>query len=727
MGGMSRALRCSLTTVAACFFAALAISSASAASSETAVGYWSFRPPVEHEPPATKTAWARNPVDAFVWQGLREHGLQPSPQARKERLLRRVWLDLTGLPPTPEQAEAFLSDPSPLAYERLVDSLLASPHYGERWAQKWLDVVRFADTDGFERDGYREHGWRYRDYVVSAFNSDKPFDRFVLEQVAGDELFPDTEEALVATGFHGAGPRHVTSGNQDKDEARQEVLTEMAIGVGQALIGLTVQCARCHDHKFDPISQEEYYRLESFFGATELKEVPTASEDEIAAQEQATAEHEARVEPLKARLKEIEAPFNAQVRARKQAALEPDHAAALEIPEDERTEEQERLAKEANSQIKPVWYEIVPLMPPETKRRRAELRQRLHALELHRPDPPAAAFAVANLAEPPPIHVLQGGDYRRKGKAVSPGFLQAVGTLGVDAPSSGTGRRSALARWLTSDQNPLLARVMVNRIWEFRMGQGLMADPNNFGLLGGMPTHPELLDTLALRFSRQGWSVKAMDRLIVLSSAYRQSAEIDPRRAESDPDNRWYWRAHRRRLSGEAIRDSALAASGRLNRSLTGKPVRIPIEREVYDLIFTEAEPDNLWPVTPDRHQHDRRSLYLLNKRTVRLPFLANFDQPDTMTSCSVRPTSTHALQSLSLLNSDFMQDQSHSLADRILRHCGESDTDCQIRRAFELTLARPPSAAEHGLAGDFLRSRPHSLRDFALALLNRNEFVYRP
>ena len=385
-------------------------------------------------------------------------------------MLRRVWLDLTGLPPTPEQAEAFLSDPSPLAYERLVDSLLASPHYGERWAQKWLDVVRFADTDGFERDGYREHGWRYRDYVVRAFNSDKPFDAFVLEQVAGDELFPDSEEALVATGFHGAGPRHVTSGNQDKEEARQEVLTEMAIGVGQALIGLTVQCARCHDHKFDPISQEEYYRLESFFGATELKEVPTASEDAIAAQEQATAEHEARVEPLKARLKEIEAPFNAQVRDRKRAALESDHAAALEIPEDERTEEQERLAKEANSQIKPVWYEIVPLMPPEIKRQRAELRQRLHALELHRPDPPAAAFAVANLAEPPPIHVLQGGDYRRKGKAVSPGFLQAVGTLGVDAPSSGTGRRSALARWLTSDQNPLLARVMVNRIWEFPHG-----------------------------------------------------------------------------------------------------------------------------------------------------------------------------------------------------------------------------------------------------------------
>ena len=728
MGLVGRALAESLATVAVCLGASLGLAPLNAAdSSEPSSEYWSFRPPTRPEPAAVRTAWASNPIDAFVRQGLREHGLRPSPEASKERLLRRVCLDLTGLPPTPEQAASFLSDPSPHAYERLVDSLLASPHYGERWAQKWLDVVRFADTDGFERDGYREHGWRYRDYVVGAFNSDKSYDRFVREQVAGDELFPTSNESLVATGFHGAGPRHVISGNQDKEEARQEVLTEMALGVGQGLLGLTVQCARCHDHKFDPISQEDYYRLESFFGATELKDLPIASEEEVAAQEKAVAEHEAQVEPLKAQLKEIEEPFNAQVRERKRAALEPAFAAALEVAEDDRTEEQARLAKEAESQISPVWYEIVPLMPQDTRRHRAALRQQLHALELHRPDPPAAAFAVANLEEVQPSHVLQGGDYRRKGKAVTPGFPQAVGTLGLEAPSAGPGRRSALARWLTSERNPLVARVMVNRIWEFRMGRGLMQDPNNFGLLGGMPTHPQLLDALALRFASEGWSVKAIDRLIVLSSAYRQSSEIDPKQSAIDPDNRWYWRAHRRRLSGEAIRDSALAASGRLNRSLAGRPVRIPIEREVYDLIFTEAEPDNLWPVTPDRHQHDRRSLYLLNKRTVRLPFLANFDQPDTMTSCSVRQTSTHALQSLSLLNSDFMQDQSRSLAGRILRHCGESDTDCQVSRAFEFALARQPSAAERALAGSFLRSGSHALDDFALVLLNRNEFVYRP
>ncbi len=728
MGGVDRSLKGSLIAYALLVGVSSGLPSAIAASSsEPSVKYWSFRPPVEREQPAAETAWAGNPVDAFIWQGLQTQGLEPSLQASKERLLRRVWLDLTGLPPTPDQAAAFLSDPSPHAYERLVDSLLASPHYGERWAQKWLDVVRFADTDGFERDGYREHGWRYRDYVVHAFNSDRPYNRFVQEQVAGDELFPADAESLVATGFHGAGPRHVTSGNQDKQEARQEVLTEMAIGVGQALLGLTVQCARCHDHKFDPISQEEYYRLESFFGATELKDVPIASEDEIAAQERAIEEHKAQIEPLKAKLEAIEKPFKDQVRERKRAALGPAHAAALEIAEDDRTEEQERLAKEAKSQISPVWYEIVPLMPRDTQQRRSALRQQLHALELHRPDPPAAAFAVTNLEEVPTSHVLQGGDYRRKGRAVTPGFLQTVGALGVEAPSSGAGRRSALARWLTAEANPLLARVMVNRIWEFRMGRGLVADPNNFGLLGGLPTHPQLLDALALRFVREGWSVKAIDRLIVLSSAYRQSSEIDPRQADIDPDNLWYWRAHRRRLSGEAIRDSALAASGRLNRSLTGKPVRIPIEREVYDLIFTEAEPDNLWPVTPDRHQHDRRSLYLLNKRTVRLPFLANFDQPDTMTSCSVRQTSTHALQSLSLLNSDFMQDQSRSLARRIVQDCGESDADCQVRRGFELTLARRPTPTEHGLASDFLRAGSHALQDFALALLNRNEFVYRP
>ncbi len=689
--------------------------------------YWAFRPPARAPAPTAGSPWARTALDALVWAGLQSGGLGPSPEAAPERLLRRVCLDLTGLPPAPAQAAAFLEDPSSLAYERLVDSLLASPHYGERWAQKWLDVVRFADTDGFERDGYREHGWRYRDYVVRSFNEDKPFNRFVREQVAGDELYPGDESALLATGFHGAGPRHVTSGNQDKAEARQEVVTEMALGVGQAMLGLTVQCARCHDHKFDPITQEDYYRLEAFFGATELKDVPIATVDETEAYEASVKEHEALLKPIQDRLKAIEAPFNERVRARKRAALEPRHAKALEVSEDRRDEEQARLAKEADSQVKPVWYEIVPLMPPAVRDRRAALRQRMHELELRKPPPPRAAFAVENMDEAPGTFILGGGDYRRKGDPVTPGFPAVLGSLGVDVPDGPSGRRAALAMWLTDDRHPLTARVMANRIWEYRMGRGLVSDPNNFGLLGGLPTHPALLDELGARFVREGWSVKAMDRAIALSSAYRQSAAVDPAKAAADPDNSRYWRAHRRRLSGEAIRDSALAASGRLNRSVGGRPVRIPIEQEVYDLIFTEAEPDNLWPVTPDLAQHDRRSLYLLNKRTVRLPFLANFDQPDTMTSCSVRQTSTHALQSLSLLNSDLMQDQSRTLARRLRRDCASSGAACLVPRAYELTLARRPTAEEERLASAFLASRPEGLRDFSLALLNRNEFVYRP
>lgn len=693
------------------------------------VGYWAFSAPAPSAAPPVADSWVRGPVDAFIRHRLQERALRPSPQASRERLARRVSLDLTGLPPTREQMLAFLADPSPDSYRRFVDSLLASPHYGERWAQKWLDVVRYADTNGFELDGYREHAWRYRDYVVRSFNQDKPFDRFVCEQVAGDELFPGDEEALIATGFHAAGPRHMVGGNQDKEEARQEVLTEMVLGVGQALLGLTVQCARCHDHKFDPITQKDYYRLAAFFAGSDLEDAVLATAAEQERSETLRAAHEQRLAPIKQRLDELEAPFREQARERKRQQLGPEHAAALATPEDRRSEKQERLAKEANSQIKPAWYEVLPLIPPEVKETRTALRDQMHALDLVKPAPPRTALAVKNTATAEPTHVLLGGDHRRKGDSVAAGFLSSIGSLGFTVPDGAAGRRAALAKWLTDAAHPLVARVMVNRVWEFRMGRGLVRDPNNFGLLGGLPTHPGLLDALAARFVEEGWSIKSIDRLIVLSSAYRQAADIDPEKAAADPGNELYWRASRRRLSAESIRDSALAASGRLNRALAGRPVRIPIEPEVYDLIFTEAEPDNLWPVTPDRREHDRRSLYLLNKRTVRLPFLANFDQPDTMTSCSVRSTSTHALQSLSLLNSDFMQVQARSLAERLRRECGGGDPVCQIGSLFRITLARDPTPAEQRLAKGFLASSPSAdrLQDLSLAILNRNEFVYRP
>ena len=656
---------------------------------EAGRNYWAFQPPAKLSPPPAASAWVRTDVDAYIFRQLSAKGLQPSPQLGKERLLRRVYLDLIGLPPTPEEAAAFLDDRSPRAYENLVERLLASPHYGERWALKWLDVVRYADTNGFETDEYRAHAWRYRDYVVRSFNNDKPFDRFVQEQIAGDELFPGDTEPLIATGFHGAGPRHLVSGNQDKEEARQEVLTEMTLGVGQVFLALTVQCARCHDHKFDPIAQADYYRLQAFFAGAELKDLDTAPLDERAASDRAAAAHKTRLEPIEAQIEQIEKPFREQAIRLKTAKLDPHFREAFETPKERRSVEQERLAKEAEGQVKPMWYEVLALIPDDIKARRSELRRQMHAINLEQPDPAAAAFAVANQDEAPTTHILKIGDYRHKQGAVEPGFPSVLETFGIEVPENSAGRRAALARWLTVSDNPLPPRVMVNRIWEFRMGRGLVADPNNFGLLGGTPSHPELLDYLARRFVEFGWSVKAIDRMIILSNAYRQSSEMNEQNAVIDPDNRLYWRANRRRLEGEAIRDSILAASGRLNRSLGGKPVRIPIEPEIYDVIFTEAEPDNLWPVTPDESQHRRRSIYLLNRRTVRLPFLTNFDQPDTMTSCAVRSNSTHALQALTMLNSEFMQVESGALADRLQRDCAAGARDCVVELAYALTLAR--------------------------------------
>ena len=707
---------------------ACALLLAALAAAEPRSAYWAFQPPAEPSPPQAPSAWVRTPVDAFVLEKLAEAGLAPSPEASPEHLLRRVYLDLTGLPPTPEQAAAYLGDPSPRAYENLVESLIGSPQYGERWAQKWLDVVRYSDTNGFEGDRFREHAWRYRDYVVRAFQNDKPYDRFLQEQIAGDEMFPGDHDALIATGFLRLGPRHVVGGNQDKEELRQEVLTEIAQSVGSGVLGLTVHCARCHDHKFDPIPQADYYRLQAFFAPVELEDIPIASAAEQAAYEEAMKAHKARLEVVKQKLAELEEPYSDRVFEQNKQQLEPELLAVLEIPKEKLTPEQEILAANANKQAKPKWFEILPLLPPDVTALRTRLREEMHAIELEAPDPPAAAFAVKNTAEAPPLtHVLKIGDYRHKQEPVEAGFLEAVGPLGIEVPQTSDGRRTALAKWLTRPENPLTARVMANRIWEFRMGGSLVDDANNFGLLGGAnPSHPRLLDYLAERFADFGFSVQALDRLIVLSTAYRQAAQIDPAKAEKDPENKLYWRAERRRLDAEVIRDSILAASGELNREIGGKPVRIPIEPEIYDLIFTEGEPDNLWPVTPDRTQHNRRSLYLINKRTIRFPLLANFDQPDTMTSCAARPTSTHALQALSMLNSDFITAQSRAFARRLEKTCGEDQT-CQVDQAYALTLARTPTAEEKALAAGFFAEKETRLSDFCLALLNRNEFVYRP
>jgi hypothetical protein len=687
--------------------------------------YWAFKNPVRPEVPPVRDAWVRTPVDAFVLATLKEKRLAPAAPLAKDKLVRRLYLDLTGLPPTPEQVDQFLNDPWPEAYERLIDRLMNSPHYGERWGQKWLDVVRYADTNGYELDAYRPHAWRYRDYVIQSFNQDKPYDRFLKEQIAGDELYPGNHEALIATGFHRAGPIHLVGGNQDEEMNRQEVLTEMVAGVSSAFLGLTVGCARCHNHKFDPIPQSDYYRLQAVFAATEGKDLPIATGEEKAAYERALKEFEARRKPITGAINEIEKPYREQLRQEKKKKLEERHLRVLDIPKEQRTEEQKQLAKEAEGQLKLLWDEVVNALSPEDREKRAALRRQMHDLDYERPLPPPTAYAVANIGDPPPTHVLKVGDHRHKLDPVGPGVLRVIESGNSDLVDDPCSRRSALARWLASPDHPLTARVMVNRIWQTRMGTGLVATANDFGLLGARPSNPALLDWLATEFIARGWSVKAIDRLILLSSAYRQSTDHHEANAKIDPDNKYYWRMNSRRLEGEFIRDSVLAASGALNTKMGGPPVLVPIEKEIYDLIFTEDEPDNLWPTNRDQREHARRGLYLLNKRTVRLPMLANFDQPDAMTSCPQRPASTHALQALSLMNSSFMRDQAAVFAKRLETDCG-SDASCRVERAYRLALARAPRESEAVMARNFFSSGGR-WDDFCLAMLNRNEFVYVP
>ncbi|MEO8027476.1 MAG: DUF1549 and DUF1553 domain-containing protein [Bryobacteraceae bacterium] len=687
--------------------------------------WWSFQKPVRADIPKNPNAWVKTPVDAFLMDAMQAKGLFPSAPLEKEKLLRRVTLDLTGLPPTPEEADAFLRDRSPKAYEKLVDRLLGSVAYGERWALRWLDVVRYADTNGYEIDAERPHAWRYRDYVARSFNANKPYDRFLKEQIAGDELYPGDKDAFIATGFHRAGPIHLVAGNQDEEANRQEVLTEMAGAIGSTFLGMTVGCARCHNHKFDPILQADYYRLQAVFAATEGKDIPIASSEETASYDAAKKDYDARIKPIHDEIKAIERPYLIRLEDEKRAKLEAKYVEVLKVPEKERTAEQKALAHEAHERIEPTWDEVLNLVPPVEKARRTALRKRLHEIELTEPLPPPTAYAVANMDKAPPIHILKVGDVHMKLGVVEPGLLTVLTPPDAPFPNSVSGRRTALANWLASADHPLTARVMVNRIWQLRMGTGLVATPNDFGVLGSRPTNKTLLDWLATEFVAQGWSVKAIDRMIVTSSVYKQSADIDAAKAKIDPDNKLYWRMNRRRLEGEAIRDGVLAVAGNINLKVGGPPVRVPIEPEVYDLIFSEHEPDNLWPLLRDPHEYDRRSLYLLNKRTVRLPMLANFDQPDAMTSCPMRPTSTHALQALSMMNSDFMNDEAKRFSKRLESDCGK-DASCQVQRAYKLTLARKPSAAEVSMAVDFF-AHDGPLEDFCLAMLNRNEFVYVP
>jgi hypothetical protein len=697
---------------------------------------------------------------------------------------------LIGLPPTSEELADFLQDTRPDAYSRVVDRLLASPHYGERWAQHWLDVVRYAESNGFEADGERPHAWRYRDYVVASFNDDKPYDQFLTEQLAGDLLARgkeprENQTLFIASGFNRCGPVHLTSGNTDPEVNRQEVLTEMTATVGSAFLGLTIGCARCHNHKFDPISQADYYRLQAFFAAAQPRDLDIGSPRDKADFDRCSQELNGRIAPLRKKVADLDKPYEILLTQLKRTRLEPKYRDALDVDPKKRTPEQKKLAEQAQTLIKVTWDEIIEALSPEERAQRAVWRAEINALEARMPPPPAKAWTVADDDKAPPTYLLKRGDPKRKGAEVFPAFPRVPsvvrGQLSVAEETqtrlAGDGQRTTddgqpdkarlnrldLAHWLTRPDHPLTARVMVNRLWQHHFGQGLVATPNDFGLRGDPPSHPELLDWLACEMVDHGWSIKHLHRLMVLSNTYQQSSTSplpSPIRGglgsgpglRVDPGNRLLWRMNRRRLEGEALRDNVLAVTGSLNPKLGGPMVRVPLEPEVYELIFTEGEPDGLWPVNPDTREHTRRSLYLFAKRNVRLPLLEAFDRPDMVTSCPVRPISTFAPQALIMLNGSFMQKQSKVFASRLIRECGPSQ-DRQIERAYVLALGRSPRDGEVRMARDFLQEQAAllqdrlrarkpvgfppdlpdtidpaaaaALADFCLALLNRNEFVY--
>ena len=632
--------------------------------------HWAFQP--LRRPPVPEGT-SSHPIDRFIEAKLGD--VPKAPPAPPDVLLRRMALDLTGLPPRGEST---------------MEEMLASPRYGERWGRHWLDLARYAETDGFEHDAVRPHAWRYRDYVIKAFNEDKPFDRFVKEQVAGDELWPGEPEALVATGFNLLGPDMVDS--SDQAQRRLNTLSDMTDITASVFLGLTLGCARCHDHKFEPLSQKDYYKLMAFFTPAAFKrETPVPTPAERAA---CDAEMEKfRSDPKRLELDALEAPVREKLRGKKLLKLNDEMREALATPAEKRNVEQVNLVLETEPLIEVSEKELAAELTAEQRARRKELIAKL-------PKPPQLPLAMTLAAgKAAKTHVLHRGEYSQPGEEVSAGFPEVLG-----APAPGA-KRSDLAAWLVDPSNPLTARVMANRIWQHHFGRGIVPSPSEFGPRGRAPTHPELLDWLASEFIARGWSIKAMHRLILTSDAYRRSS-VHPEGAAKDPENLRYGRMNRRRLEGEVIRDSLLAISGRLNETMGGPGVFPPIPSDV-------LKGSRGWTVS-DPKEHTRRSVYIFARRNLRFPFLEVFDAPDSNLSCPERGRSTTAPQSLTLLNAEEVVAAAKLVAERVGK---------DVEKAYRLVLSRAPTPKERELAETFLRTSPP--HEFIRALFNLNAFVY--
>jgi hypothetical protein len=737
--------------------------------------HWAFQRPGRPAVPASRgAAPARNPVDAFLLARLEAKGLTYASEADRVTLLRRAYLDLWGLPPTPEAVDAFLADGRPDRFERLVDRLLASPHFGERWARHWLDVVGYADTVGFDIDAtliiQSEGKWRYRDYVIAALNKDMPFDQFVREQIAGDEMVDwrrartftrEIRDKLVATGF--------LRNARDESHEPESNIPLIYYGVlhntldilGNSLLGLTLNCARCHDHKFDPISQKEYYQLMAFLtpaynpkdwrpvypwkAGVKDRTLPDVSPAEQAEIERHNREIDRQSEACKRRLAKLRRPHEARLQEAKFAGLpEPiraDTREALRTSPGKRNAIQKYLAGKLEKSLAVSAAEVAAAMSSEERAAAALLEKQLAGLSARRRSW-GKIQALFDVGPPPATHLLRRGDHNSPRAEVQPGFIKVLTdgdrpvAIPAQAPPGSSGRRLALAQWLTQPKSRaagLLARVMVNRLWQHLFGEGLVPTPENFGLSGTPPTHPELLEWLASEFAERGWRIKPMIKLMMTSAAYRQASRVakNPRAEKADPANALLWKMRLRRLEAEAIRDGMLSASGQLNTAAGGAPV--PIKSQFDGMVVINAKE------LPTPEARNRRSIYLVSRRAYNLSLLSVFDRPLVAVNCARRDASALPLQSLTMMNDAFVTEQAGHLARRVLRAAAGAK-DRHVRLAFRHVLARTPSAVEEEVCARLLRDQAslfaaakmsdadaeeRALAQLCHVLFNTSEFLY--
>jgi Protein of unknown function (DUF1549)/Protein of unknown function (DUF1553)/Planctomycete cytochrome C len=682
--------------------------------------YWAYQPVRRPPVPIVKAAdRIGNPIDAFILAKLEARDLAQAPPADRVALVRRLYYDLIGLPPTPEQVDAFFNDRSADAYERLVDALLNSPHYGEKWGRHWLDVVRYAETNGYERDGPKPHVWKYRDYVIRSFNKDKPYDQFVREQLAGDEMPGYKPDAIIATGYYRLGLWDDEPA--DPQQALFDDYDDIVSTTAQAFLGMTMNCARCHDHKIDPIPQRDYYSLLAFFRDirrySDTREVrsPNNLTDITPPERRSTYEGEFR--ERKARIAKL---------TEELTALE-DEAIKKMPAEDQRA---------AEATDRPQVVKKVPEFLEEPKKAEyLRLLKERKALA-RKPDPSQElALSVHNcVARPPDTNVLMRGNPHAPGPVVRPAFPEVLGIALLAIPpaekdAKTSGRRTVLANWIASRENPLTARVIVNRVWQGHFGRGIVGSSNDFGKFGTGATHPELLDWLASEFVDGGWKLKPLHKRIVMSRTYQQSARATPEAVRIDPGNLLWGRYSMRRLTAEEVRDSVLAVGGKLDLRASGPSVYPKLPREVLaGLSMPDSKTE--WPTSAPEDEN-RRSIYVHTKRALQVPILGQHDQADTDSTCPVRYTTTVPTQALGMLNGAFTNEAASAFATRLQTE--SSDLEGQVRRAIRLTTGRVPGDEEVKKDVAFVRqlkeqanlTDERALQQYCLLAINTNEFVY--